>query len=284
MKKQYNLEILTPCFCAGAVQNEPEIRVPSIRGQLRWWFRVLGGTRKQEQQVFGGVGKKNTRASKVVIRVPREQWKTGREQLSKNTAFFTRGSRDSASRQAILPGEEFTMLVTFRGKLGGPEEELFLKALEAFCRLGAIGLRTSRGCGALSDEDRVLTFKEFRHWTRSLSNVEAWYLEKNGSPCFAREQKQKETCEILEGMLTQFREKFGINEKLTDELGGLDPRQSSALKLRPVKTEQGILPVAYYTEEAIDPKYCRNEIRSRLPGFSFRYPKDDGPTYSVSSM
>ncbi|TAE90912.1 MAG: type III-B CRISPR module RAMP protein Cmr1 [Verrucomicrobia bacterium] len=39
----YQLEIITPCFCAGADQGIAEIRAASIRGQLRWWFRVLGG-------------------------------------------------------------------------------------------------------------------------------------------------------------------------------------------------------------------------------------------------
>ncbi|MCL2104631.1 MAG: type III-B CRISPR module RAMP protein Cmr1 [Kiritimatiellaeota bacterium] len=38
------LSFITPTFLAGANQNTPEIRASSIRGQLRWWFRVLGGT------------------------------------------------------------------------------------------------------------------------------------------------------------------------------------------------------------------------------------------------
>ncbi len=53
--KTYNIELLTPCFCAGADQTKAEIRAPSIRGQLRWWFRALGGTPQGEKEVFGGV-------------------------------------------------------------------------------------------------------------------------------------------------------------------------------------------------------------------------------------
>ena len=52
--KPYTVELITPCFCAGADQTTAEIRAPSIRGELRWWFRVLGGTPEQERAVFGG--------------------------------------------------------------------------------------------------------------------------------------------------------------------------------------------------------------------------------------
>lgn len=49
----YDLEFITPCFCAGANQAVAEIRVPSIRGELRWWFRALGGNRRDEARLFG---------------------------------------------------------------------------------------------------------------------------------------------------------------------------------------------------------------------------------------
>ena len=66
------LELLTPCFCAGADQARAEVRAPSIRGQLRWWFRVLGGTPEQEKRVFGGVHGDAPAASAIVIRVRSE--------------------------------------------------------------------------------------------------------------------------------------------------------------------------------------------------------------------
>jgi hypothetical protein len=48
-------ELLTPCFCAGVSKNQPEMRIASIRGQLRWWVRVLYGTGKAEYELFGGI-------------------------------------------------------------------------------------------------------------------------------------------------------------------------------------------------------------------------------------
>lgn len=58
----FHLELITPCFCGGAEpEKQAEIRAPSIRGQLRWWFRTLGGFKslapmpvhEQEAMVFG---------------------------------------------------------------------------------------------------------------------------------------------------------------------------------------------------------------------------------------
>src|SRR5215470_1516467 len=44
MPETYNLTFITPCFFAGANQAVAELRPSAIRGQLRWWFRALGGS------------------------------------------------------------------------------------------------------------------------------------------------------------------------------------------------------------------------------------------------
>lgn len=55
-------ELLTPCFCAGISKLRPELRIPSIRGQLRWWARVLYGKGSPEYAFFGGIhGKRHVR-------------------------------------------------------------------------------------------------------------------------------------------------------------------------------------------------------------------------------
>ncbi|WP_166792913.1 hypothetical protein [Methylacidiphilum caldifontis] len=52
MQELYSITFLTPCFCGGAEQNVAETRASAVRAELRWWFRVLGGTKEQEKQVF----------------------------------------------------------------------------------------------------------------------------------------------------------------------------------------------------------------------------------------
>src|SRR5262245_7640570 len=65
---RYEIEFITPLFSRGVYDDVPEIRPTSIRGQLHWWFRVLGGSYADEKAVFGGVHGGAT-ASKLVVRV-----------------------------------------------------------------------------------------------------------------------------------------------------------------------------------------------------------------------
>ncbi|WP_295391563.1 type III-B CRISPR module RAMP protein Cmr1 [uncultured Thiodictyon sp.] len=65
------LEVVTPLYGGGAqmrrVDDQTPVRVPSIRGQLRFWWRVLyGGTYgaaqalyRRERDLFGGLGAKS---------------------------------------------------------------------------------------------------------------------------------------------------------------------------------------------------------------------------------
>jgi|GEM_PF-346459 len=76
-KVTFECEAITPIFVTGADQRDIELRSPSIKGVLRFWWRTLNGSlsvselREKEAQIFGGVGKKEGR-SKVVILVDLE--------------------------------------------------------------------------------------------------------------------------------------------------------------------------------------------------------------------
>ena len=71
---EFTLEAVTPIFMRGADQTKAEIRAPSIKGLMRWWFRALAGSyfgddisglRKAEEFVFGSTG----RRSRIIIEV-----------------------------------------------------------------------------------------------------------------------------------------------------------------------------------------------------------------------
>ena len=57
--------VVTPLFCAGADSTHPEIRLPSFKGVLRFWWRALAWSRcradleairRQEDALFGSAG------------------------------------------------------------------------------------------------------------------------------------------------------------------------------------------------------------------------------------
>ena len=158
------LTLITPCFCAGANQNVAELRAPSIRGQLRWWFRVLGGTLEQEKELFGGVHD-GTKASKIVVRVrvKEEEIKHGKPedlpQQNRPLYYIFHFVRVSGDRRRYEPagwlkeGTPFTVEILSRLPMTDEQERQFLMAWNAFVKFGGLGYRQTRGLGAFALEN-----------------------------------------------------------------------------------------------------------------------------------
>lgn len=149
MTRNIKLEFITPLFSHGAT-DVAEIRPPSIRGQLHWWFRLLGGNVEQERSVFGGIkqskgvfdGKDKTLASKLVVRVSNVQGTQG----DVPTLPHKHGGM-SAPRRAFLPGA--TCDLTLMDRLGGLGENEYLlqNSVNAWLLMGSLGFRAARGGG-----------------------------------------------------------------------------------------------------------------------------------------
>lgn len=141
----YRISFITPLFSKGSYDNLPEVRPPSIRGQLHWWFRALGGSYVDERAIFGGVHGGAT-ASKVVLRVNNVTGQTG------EVATLPHKSRSQSSpKWAYKPGTKFDLHISWR--LGGLDKRLqtaFDRTFETWLLLGTLGLRATRGGGSFS--------------------------------------------------------------------------------------------------------------------------------------
>ena len=79
---KFTCEVVTPMFLAGADGSTPELRPPSIKGALRFWWRAMNGNmdldqlRKEETKIFGGGGE-DARRSRLNIRVSNSILKEG---------------------------------------------------------------------------------------------------------------------------------------------------------------------------------------------------------------
>ena len=171
IRQTYQIDIITPCFCGGAEpEKHAEIRAPSIRGQLRWWFRVLGGFKslahlplpKQESLIFGLTAGDEETAGKLAVRVhPRGLKSTRKDGQELGHANFTDSAfltfpvqsrekqgikTDYAGRGVIEGAFELTLL--WRGE---PSFAADLQALAVvFGNLGSLGFRARRAMGALA--------------------------------------------------------------------------------------------------------------------------------------
>jgi CRISPR type III-B/RAMP module RAMP protein Cmr1 len=252
------LTFITPAFLAGANQNTPEIRAASIRGQLRWWFRVLGGTPDQERQAFGGVHGDAPCTSKVVVRVSAVAPKVASSLSFSPMSDFgylyyfaeASGKKEGIHRTLqgsyFAPGTQFTLTVTERMPLGPRERLLVGNAVQCLIRLGCLGLRSSRGCGAMAEEppqDR----EDFADWTRTLPRD---IIVRCATDSVYRDWKSCQ--EALGGFLREFRKSNRLTGKAPSALGFSDgkARESSALRLRPVQVTEGYIPVVLYTDAA----------------------------------
>lgn len=142
----YTLTFITPLFSHGSYNDKPEIRPASIRGQLHWWFRALGGTFADECAIFGSVQSKPQSASKVVVRV------TGINGNRDNAATLPHKIRQggkAAFRSCFLPETSFKLMISERlTGLSENHREQFQRAIHAWLLAGSLGLRATRGGGA----------------------------------------------------------------------------------------------------------------------------------------
>jgi CRISPR/Cas system CMR-associated protein Cmr1 (group 7 of RAMP superfamily) len=168
----FEIEIITPCFCGGAEpEKRAEIRAPSIRGQLRWWFRTLGGFKslapmpvaQQEAAIFGSTAGDQGQAARLVVRTVARQIvanvRDGQELGHPNfsaPAFLTfpvqsrekDGQKTQYAGRGVLIEAVFDLVVLWRGQ--GDRWDDITALVAVFGHLGALGFRGRRAMGALA--------------------------------------------------------------------------------------------------------------------------------------
>ena len=154
MNADIKFKLITPCILGGADQRKAEMRIPSIRGQLRWWSRALGYGNLPE--VFGGTDN-DAKASTLIIRDLTEDIgyaeKNG-EQLSGNRFDYflwpmrsTRQDPTAGSRGILLKNQEVHIRIS--EKKVKTDVTLPDQVLKAFLLLGALGTRSRRCYGSI---------------------------------------------------------------------------------------------------------------------------------------
>lgn len=187
----FKCEVLTPLFLGGAqVRVHPELRAPSLRGAMRYWYRALLGrvaglgnleTLKQsEAEVFGETEKGS--AVTVLIHPEKSEIGTYQKDRAVRTAdgsFLPSGKdyllwsmaasgrpdtpRYQPNREYIKPGSTFIVELRLRMPQKKDALEKAAAALWLVANLGALGSRANRGAGSIEirSEDPIsgLIFK-----------------------------------------------------------------------------------------------------------------------------
>lgn len=243
----YDIEFLTPCFCAGAEQTRAELRPASIRGQLRWWFRCLGATPMEERAVFGGVHGDQPTASTLAIRILRQpqggqrDWhnhipQQGVAPRAYLLGFFCGRTRRLNPSGALPPGSTATIEVILKRQPSPRLDE----TLRVFFSIGALGFRATRAAGSFASTQHALTQQA---WTALVGELrQAGFQVALLDGAFGKDWVQLLTAagELLKNKL-RGRDGLGIgagrNGCQPNALGSAEPRQSSVLHLRPVRID-----------------------------------------------
>lgn len=181
IESSFQCEVLSPLFMGGADARgaPPELRSPSIRGAMRYWYRaLLGGStflndhellsklHSKESELFGSTdrgGALSTRLSQAA-QLPYESYQkdpalkgTGGSFLptGKDYLLWSMGStggrpgapRYQPSRQYIKPGATFKFILS--AQLQPDTIDKGNAAFWLLSNLGSIGSRANRGAGSI---------------------------------------------------------------------------------------------------------------------------------------
>lgn len=218
-------KILTPLFLGGAHQN-PELRPPSFKGLLRFWYRAIdpafarydeGVNRPcREERFFGGTLLNAGQSPFLLHLNPKElakvDWSTlNPRRFDKGSGRQTRnglvylgfpfGMRDGG-REAITPGQDFELHCVITRENDNPTfRRALLAAWWLLGHLGAAGSRSRRGFGSLA-------LTQWQLWPENI----VW-PEKDQLPLLWREADPNAWKSGFQRGMTTLREWFGTHEK-----------------------------------------------------------------------
>ncbi len=155
--------VVTPMFLSGADQDHAELRLPSFKGALRFWWRALAAgrfandlqkLRDAEDSLFGST---RTGTSRVRMRLRDESIQTKpQKKFSRNTwqSYIGYGLIDKpgqTTRAYIQPNSYFTVQLGC-SRCDDAQNLSLRKALIALGLLGGLGSRSRNGWGSITLE------------------------------------------------------------------------------------------------------------------------------------
>lgn len=160
--------IVTPMFLAGAEQKRAELRLPSIKGALRYWYRAVNKKYNElisneksltwEEDIFGGSGV-NVIQSRFLMRISSSDLKekvfTKQDRALQGLnylSFSLQQTKTEKVRSYIEPNQTFT--IQFLMKPPKTDVTPYWKALATSIWLlghvGGLGSRSRRGFGTIA--------------------------------------------------------------------------------------------------------------------------------------
>lgn len=176
----YTVEIVTPMFLGGADPKEAELRVPSIKGALRFWWRAkygcddLASMKKREDEIFGSTNRKasfslcfeNSQSVKSKLenlpcgrRIPvTSKGKKFSISIIEYLAYGLKSSRDQHgnifTKKHFTNSTKFSLILNIKNN---DFKEQILDSLRLLAKYGGLGARSRNGFGSICIENLKLS-------------------------------------------------------------------------------------------------------------------------------
>ena len=160
-------ELITPMFGGGVTPGEVDrdmpIRASALRGQLRFWWRLLNGAGQEptdlfiaESALWGGISSKRPQASQVTLQVRAEpasdQQLIAKSRLESNLGSFPSYAlilKPQEDPKLLNAGYGFELILRFKRTMKSQQREQVIEALRWWASFAGVGARTRRGLGAV---------------------------------------------------------------------------------------------------------------------------------------
>ena len=156
--EEYECALITPMYGGGVepgkVDRDMPVRASAIRGQLRFWWRLLHGASRSPENLFteesalwGGISRSSgPQASRVSLRVQATPIKHDQLRPANQTYALIPGRQ---TPKLLNPGYKFKLLLHFAETVESPQRDQVIKALRWWASFSGVGARTRRGLGAV---------------------------------------------------------------------------------------------------------------------------------------
>jgi len=211
-------------FLAGADQSKAELRAPSIKGAMRFWWRAMNGhlglkeLKEKETEIFGGGGD-NARKSSFSIRV-KEKISNSRKPFPKHKVTvvvkhhserkeisinildylaygvneYQKGEGQVIIRDYIKPGSKCNVEITFNSNVSSETIAQVTTAFYLMAILGGLGSKSRNGFGRfkiLNDSNYSFEFlKQILERKKSFSRT-SWLAFSKDVKVFQTNETQK---------------------------------------------------------------------------------------------
>ncbi len=135
-----NCKLITPMLMHGEDTGKAELRLPAIKGAMRFWWRAIHGNltleelKEQESQLFGGTGDDSAVKSSFRIKIGQTLSNSISINSLPHKRVMTNGYKENQNFKITLIGRELDKI-----------EKIF----ELSTILGGFGLRSRRGFGSV---------------------------------------------------------------------------------------------------------------------------------------